>query len=261
MKILNLIILFIVIIQNSNAQVKKTAYRSSSYVEKVWSKTKEDYVMVETVFKPSQFVFTEDRIFFKKGGSKSWLYNDWKFDNSEEISGGQTIDTYFDERGQKIVIFYENSEVWYFHGADPNTNKYGNLTIYKNCREDKNLIAEAEKTMNTDASGDKFRLDFNSVSIYDPKTEKWSDWQDGLNTFVINANSNGDIVHITANGKEKLYRRTSKEVERDTTKDGKGYQIINAIDDDGDSFRFQLFDDVSVGIKMIYGNMMIQFAK
>ena len=101
----------------------------------------------------------------------------------------------------------------------------------------------------------------NHVSVYDNETSKWSEWKEGYNTFIINANSNKDIIHIKASGKEVNYRRTSQSVERKYTKDGNGYQIINAIDDDGDRFQFQVFDDIKIGIKMIYGNVMIQFAK
>ena len=39
------------------------------------------------------------------------------------------------------------------------------------------------------------------------------------------------------------------------------YQIISAVDDDGDRFLFQVFDDIKIGIKMIYGDVMMQFAK
>jgi hypothetical protein len=217
---------------------------------------------LETIYKPSQFVFTDDGIYFRKGGSTKWLYNNWTFDNSKKTSSGYSMDTYFDERQQKIVINYETSEVWYYHGPDPNTGRYNNLTVYKNCIEDKQLIADAEgsREEGNEASG-KFRVDMNYVSVYNNETEKWSEWKEGYNTFIINANSNKDIIHIKASGVEVNYRRTSQKVERKFTSDGKGYQIINAIDDDGDRFQFQVFDDIKIGIKMIYGNVMIQFAK
>jgi hypothetical protein len=172
------------------------------------------------------------------------------------------MDTYFDEREQKIVINYETSEVWYYHGPDPNTGRYNNLTIYKDCYEDNQLIPDAERSreQSRESSG-KFRVDMNYVSIFDAETEKWTDWKEGYNTFIINANSNKDIIHIKPSGVEVNYRRTSQIVDRKFTSEGKGYQIINAIDDDGDRFQFQIFDDIKIGIKMIYGNVMIQFAK
>ena len=46
-----------------------------------------------------------------------------------------------------------------------------------------------------------------------------------------------------------------------TKKGDKHYQIINALDEDGDVFRFQLFDDTSLGLKMMWGSFMIQFVK
>jgi len=257
-----LVIALLIFFTNKNAisQVKKTAYKSSSYKEMMWSYAKDEYITIETVYKPSQFVFTEKEIYFKKG-DKDWLYNSWTFDKSESVSDDYSIDTYYDDRGQKIVIYYKTSEIWYFHDKEENDNRYKYVTMYKNCKEDKELIGDAEKSRTNATTSEKFRLDFNMVSVYDADTKKWSEWKEGLNTFVINVNSNGDITHVTANGKEKLYRRTSKKVERDYTKDGSGYQIINAIDYDGNNFRFQVFDDEKIGIKMIYGNVMIQFSK
>lgn len=244
------------------AQVKKTAYKSTYYIEKVWSKSQNHLVTLETIHKPSQLVFTQDGVYFKKGGSSKWLYNRWTFDKSEQTSKGYSLDTYFDERDQKIVINYETSEVWYYHGPDPSTDGYNNLTVYTNCIEDKQLIADAERSREaSNESSDKFRVDMNYVSIYDNDKGKWSDWKEGDNTFIINANANKDIIHIKASGSEVNYRRTSQNVESKYTSDGKSYQIINAIDDNGNHFQFQLFDDLKLGIKMMYEDVIIQFAK
>ena len=113
------------------------------------------------------------------------------------------------------------------------------------------------KTSN--GQSNKFRVDYNLVSIYDSDTQTWSDFKSGYNTFVINCNSNGDIMHIKANGSKVIYRKLSGS-ESKYTKTGDHYQIISALDDDGDKFRFQIFDEKSIGLKMIYKNIMIQFA-
>ena len=107
---------------------------------------------------------------------------------------------------------------------------------------------------------EKFRVDYNYVAVYDKEANKWSDWKEGFNTFVVNINNNGNIMHVKANGEKVIYRKLSG-VEEGSTQEGKHYQIIRALDNDGDSFSFQIFDDVSVGLKMMYGNIMIQFAK
>jgi hypothetical protein len=106
---------------------------------------------------------------------------------------------------------------------------------------------------------DKFRVDYNYVAFFDGDTESWSDWEPGDNTFVVNVNERGDIAHLKANGETVIYKRLSG-VEEGYVNDLHHYQIIRALDDDGDVFSFQIFDDSSIGLKLIYGNVIIQFA-
>lgn len=109
-------------------------------------------------------------------------------------------------------------------------------------------------------SQEKFRVDYDYVAIFDPDTETWSDWQEGDNTFVININERGDIAHLKANGDNVIYKKLSGVEEGYTTEGNHHYQIISALDDDGDVFRFQIFDDKSIGLKMMWGAFMVQFA-
>lgn len=109
-------------------------------------------------------------------------------------------------------------------------------------------------------SQEKFRVDYDYVTIYAPDTETWSDWQEGDNTFVININERGDIAHLKANGETVIYKKLSGVEEGYTTEGYHHYQIISALDDDGDVFRFQIFDDKSIGLKMMWGAFIIQFA-
>lgn len=107
---------------------------------------------------------------------------------------------------------------------------------------------------------DRFRVDCTHVSIYNPDTEEWSDWKDGNNTFVININDNGDIMHYKPNGNKVTYRKVS-DVEKDKTSSNNEYQIITVIDEDGEEFMFQLFNDRNIGVKFIFkGRGMIQFS-
>ncbi|MFN3022046.1 hypothetical protein ACK1KB_13885 [Chryseobacterium sp. TY3] len=110
-------------------------------------------------------------------------------------------------------------------------------------------------------SPDKFRVDYNYVSIYDPKTDKWSKWEKGDNTFIININDRGDIAHLMASGKNVIYKKISRTEEGWTTDENEHYQVIQAIDENGDVFRFQLFDNSSIGLKFMWDKFMIQFAK
>ncbi len=110
-------------------------------------------------------------------------------------------------------------------------------------------------------SQEKFRIDYTYVSFYDSEKETWGDWQEGSNTFVINVNQRGDIAHLMANGETVVYKRLTDVEEGHTTEENHHYQIIKALDDKGDVFSFQIFDDKSIGLKLMYGNFMVQFAE
>jgi hypothetical protein len=43
--------------------------------------------------------------------------------------------------------------------------------------------------------------------------------------------------------------------------DGNHYQTLELIDEDGNFIRIQLFDDPTIGMKIIWEDQMIQFAK
>ena len=118
---------------------------------------------------------------------------------------------------------------------------------------------QLKKSETTSSSATKFRIDYNYIAVYDPETETWGEWQSGDNTFVININEKGDIAHLKANGETVIYKKLSGVEEGYTEKGNKHYQIIKALDEDGDVFRFQLFDDTSLGLKMMWGSFMIQF--
>ena len=237
-------------------QVQSGAYRGNLVEEQVYSRSQGGYISVDNIYMTTKIVFTKNYIVFKKGNS-DWLKNAWTFDKTERFSNGKKYDVYHDEREQQVLVDYENSEILYYYNWDTHTNRFSNVAIYKNLREDKSILDEFEDKSST---VEKFRIDYNNVSIYDTKTDKWSDWKSGFNTFVVNINDNGDIMHIKANGEKVTYRKLSG-VEEGNTKEGKHYQIIKALDDEGDTFSFQIFDDEEIGLKMMYGNVFIQFAK
>jgi len=110
------------------------------------------------------------------------------------------------------------------------------------------------------SSQEKFRRDYNYIAVYDSQTETWGDWQEGDNTFVFNINDRFDIAHLKANGETVIYKKLSGVEEGYTDGNNYHYQIISALDEDGDVFRFQIFDDPSIGLKMMWGTFIIQCA-
>ena len=106
---------------------------------------------------------------------------------------------------------------------------------------------------------DKFRADYNYICFYDSDTKTWSEWTPAEHTLIFNYNSNNDIVHFTAKGEMITYRNVGNKDEGYTN--GKHYQILDLIDEDGNFIRIQLFDDQSIGMKLMWGDLMIQFSK
>ena len=105
----------------------------------------------------------------------------------------------------------------------------------------------------------KFRADFNLICFFDSETNSWSEWENAEHTLVFNINSNQDIIHFTAKGETITYRNIGNKDDGYTN--GNHYQIVDAIDDEGNYIRIQLFDDPAIGMKLILGNNMIQFSK
>jgi hypothetical protein len=105
----------------------------------------------------------------------------------------------------------------------------------------------------------QFRVDCNLVAILPSLDAEWSEWFDSINTFVLNSNDNNDIIHYRGDGQVVVYRNLGG-LETLYTESGKRYQIISVLDENGDSMSFQLFDDLSIGVKLIQGTIAIQFS-
>jgi hypothetical protein len=107
---------------------------------------------------------------------------------------------------------------------------------------------------------DQFRRDYDLITFYDPETGEWGDWQAATHTLVFNINDNMDIKHYTPKGEVIIYRNMGG-LEDGYTKSGEHYQMLRILDDEGDEMLIQLFDNPDIGMKLIMGQYMIQFAK
>lgn len=116
-----------------------------------------------------------------------------------------------------------------------------------------------KSSISEEIKDNQFSQVYNRIRMFDDDTNAWSEWEEGNNTFIFNHNSNNDIKHFMANGEEVLYQKDS-EVEEGSTEDGNSYQKITMIDEDGLRFGLQFFYEPSIGLKMIYGNLIIHFS-
>lgn len=107
-------------------------------------------------------------------------------------------------------------------------------------------------------SPEQFRIDYDLVAIF--KDGEWGEWQKAHNTLVFNANENSDVIHYTATREKTVYRKISSIQEGYA--EGNHYQWIRVLDDNGTELFLQLFDDPTVGAKLIYHeNLMALLAK
>jgi hypothetical protein len=107
---------------------------------------------------------------------------------------------------------------------------------------------------------DQFRRDYDLITFFDPETGEWGDWQAATHTLVFNINDNMDIKHYTPKGEVIIYRNLGG-LEEGYTTSGEHYQMLHILDDEGDELTIQLFDNPDIGMKLIMGQYMIQFAK
>jgi hypothetical protein len=120
----------------SFGQVKSGNFSGNLVEEWVWSKTKDDYIMLESIPMKTKIQLSKTHIYFKKGEHAKWLQNKWNFDKTLTSDNGTRIDRYYDERAQLILIDYKESQIWYYYNWDVNLEVYLNIATYKNLKED-----------------------------------------------------------------------------------------------------------------------------
>jgi hypothetical protein len=118
-------------------QVKNGYYSGNLVEEYVWSRSNEEYKLLESIPMKTEIVFSTESIYFKKGENAKWLQNKWVFDQTIEYENGSKYDRYYDERNQMILIDYVSSEILYYYNWDIHTNSFSNIAVYKNLVESK----------------------------------------------------------------------------------------------------------------------------
>jgi lipopolysaccharide export LptBFGC system permease protein LptF len=237
-----------------NSQVTPGAFKGHQVTEYVWSKTKNEYVFLEKLTMEVRVVLTEKTIYFQKGEDAPWLQNAWYFEKREKKGDKIFADTYSDERKQFIVIDYESGKLYYYYNWSLHLNTHANLAIYS--------ITEVDPSVDIDEltqdKPERFTLEFSHVATYDNETSEWSDWIKIKNSFTFNANKNGDIVHEIGGSETKIFTKNS--TIKTEKLDGNEFQIFDAIDFQGNRVRIQVYNDESLGVKLIYDSIIFQFS-
>jgi hypothetical protein len=176
------------------------------------------------------------------------FYFDWHYTNTyDDESGNAKVEASTIQKPEGIFfiieIFTDNLDKFIYKGYMEGT--LNNNSFNKN-------------SSNTNTTS-RFRRDYTHVCFYDSDSDTWTEWQKGENTFVLNYNDNADIAHYKPSGDFVIYKNISN-VEEATTESGEPYQILTALDEDGTMFRFQIFYNPKIGVKLIYSDVIIQFA-
>lgn len=118
-------------------QVKNGNYSGNLVEEFVWSRTNQEYKLLESIPMKTEIVFSPESIYFKKGENAEWLQNKWVFDQTVEYENGSKYDRYYDDRNQMILIDYVSSEILYYYNWDIHSKSFSNIAVYKNLVESK----------------------------------------------------------------------------------------------------------------------------
>ncbi len=169
----------------------------------------------------------------------------WDYANSyDEVTGTGIVTVVdYEQNGEKYATFKIITEV-------------GDVLEYW-CKA--NYVGKEDEANEKDAETEKFRKDYNKVCLYMMKDKEWGEWHDANNTFVFNINENTDISHYFPDGRVEILRNVGN-TEEGETDEGYEYQITTVLDEEGNHFRLQLFDDPGIGLKLIGSDYIIQFA-
>lgn len=128
-------------------QIENGNYNGNLVEEYVWSRTNNEYKLLESIPMKTEIVFSQDRIYFKKGANAKWLQNKWAFDQTVEYENGSKYDRYYDDKKQMILIDYISSEILYYYNLDIHTNTFSNIAIYKNLKESVNSSSNSKQNI------------------------------------------------------------------------------------------------------------------
>ena len=112
-------------------------YESLSLSEYVWSKSKTEFIEIEKIKDTSFFGLNPKGLVFKKR-NQDWLRNEWK--PKEKQKSDFITGVYIDALNQRVIVYPDKKEIWYYWGNERGSNNYSNLTIYHEIRRNDEVI-------------------------------------------------------------------------------------------------------------------------
>ncbi len=102
-----------------------------------------------------------------------------------------------------------------------------------------------------------FKLVFQQYAFKEDGKD-WEEWKTGQNIFIINYNSNGDILHYLSGGSKRLY--TMRNGWAKSKKTNEEYSMATFITDEGEEIFIQVYYEPRTFLKIVSLNKyMIQF--
>ena len=113
----------------SFSQLDYNKYITSNYVEKMfWNSENNHYQINEQMYRRC-VVHPENQHYsynFNYGESEGLI--EWEFMGKDELN----MDKYINSNGEKIIINYDEKEIWIFSNYDEKINKYNNIEVLSN---------------------------------------------------------------------------------------------------------------------------------
>lgn len=278
MKILLFLISFILFSGTAQSQ-EETSKTITKYI--ITHATKNDVDITENLLKEKSYL-----VLYKNNNPESnpdieemFFANVWDVSDSQSfgrIYNLKSTGTGETEESYKTSTLDFNWSYQNSYNNDSGTAKVKILTVFKPAGITFSITILAEdleifnykgyvdgslnNSVSEEIKDNEFTRSYNRVRTFDVDSNEWSEWAAGRNTFIFNINSNNDIKHNRANGDEILYKNNS-DVEEGITEDGRSYEEIYMKDEDGLGFRLQLYNESSIGLKMIYKDLIFHFSE
>jgi len=113
----------------SFSQLDYNKYVTSNHIEKMtWNSEKNHYQVNDQMYRRYVIYPESDQYSFNFNYGESEGIFEWEFMGKDELN----MDKYINSNGEKIIINYDEKEIWIFLNYDKEINRYTNIKVLSN---------------------------------------------------------------------------------------------------------------------------------